>query len=64
MADVYVETELWKAPNDPMATSGGFEKWMDRLLQQWPLELFRNLRSGLGWWDVLVGLLSTIVIAL
>jgi putative nucleotidyltransferase with HDIG domain len=37
---------------------------MDRLLQQWPLELFRNLRSGLGWWDVLVGLLSTIVIAL
>jgi len=47
-----------------MAASGSFEKWVERPRRQWYLELLRNLRSGLGWWDLLVGFAATVVIAL
>ncbi|MDR1728610.1 MAG: HDIG domain-containing protein [Acidobacteriota bacterium] len=47
-----------------MAASGGFERWVERPRQQWHLELLRNLRSGLGWWDLLIGFAATLGIAL
>ena len=56
--------DFLKGPDDLMATSGGFGKWMESPRKQWYLELLQNLRSGLGWRDVLIGFLSTIALAL
>ena len=52
------------AKDNLMTTSGGFGKQWERPQRQWYLSLLHDLRSGLSWRDVSVGLLSVIVISL
>jgi putative nucleotidyltransferase with HDIG domain len=46
-----------------MVASAGFNRWKNRLQQQWHLKLLENLRSTLTWKDVLVGFCATVVIS-